>query len=505
MKIDFNTVLLDLSDYTKNQRDKFTLEDAFKGVQAFGATGGGKSSGSGQALMRAYLRNGFGGLVLSAKSERATWIKAAKEEGRLDDLIIFCEPKPNEQDEIVDKTYYFNPLDYEATRLGGGEVFNIVNLFMSIYKMGRLISGEGLSSGGERFWDTALKRVLTYLISLLKLAGEPIDVANIYKLVSQLLNSEEVAYFNELQSSSEKDDAFERLLEWRGYNYYVDCYLKMLQAHIDFEKVNAENTDAILRRTNEIQRIKNYFENEFSTLASKTKTIIIESLLGLTLPFQSGILEKYCTGKTTLFPEETFEKGRIILVDFPLKNYLDSGLYIQMLLKKAWQESVERRKFKVGDIPVFLWVDESHTMLSEYDQSFATTARSAGVSIVFLTQNISNYYVAIGGKNPMPKANSLLGNLSTKIFHTNGDHITNEYASKIIGKSWQHIENFSVGQTQNFGMSKQFHWEIEPSRFSKLKSGGKRNNGQVEAIIVMNREFSNGKNYLIRTFQQGQK
>ena len=127
-------------------------EMLFQGVQIFGGIGSGKTSGSGQTLARAFLRKGFGGLVLCAKpDERGNWVKMAEQENRINDLKIFCKPK------LGEKEFFFNPLNYEAARKDGGDTFNLVNLFMQIYQMGRVISGEGLSSGGERFWDNAFK------------------------------------------------------------------------------------------------------------------------------------------------------------------------------------------------------------------------------------------------------------------------------------------------------------------------------------------------------------
>ena len=56
------------------KREPFTLDDACKGVQVWGMTGSGKSTGSGRLLARSYLAHRFGGLVLCAKpGEAATW------------------------------------------------------------------------------------------------------------------------------------------------------------------------------------------------------------------------------------------------------------------------------------------------------------------------------------------------------------------------------------------------------------------------------------------------
>lgn len=76
---DLNAPLLQLSP-----RDAWRLRDACEGTVIFGGTGSGKSSGSGRAIARAFLRAGFGGLVLCAKQddERERWKAYARETGR---------------------------------------------------------------------------------------------------------------------------------------------------------------------------------------------------------------------------------------------------------------------------------------------------------------------------------------------------------------------------------------------------------------------------------------
>ena len=108
LHIDLDFALL---KFSLNKQDWWTIRDAVRGVQIFGGIGSGKSSGSGKTLAKAFLKNGFGGVVLCAKpDERANWEAMAKELGREDDLIIFQE----------DSEYEFNPLQYEMTREGKG-------------------------------------------------------------------------------------------------------------------------------------------------------------------------------------------------------------------------------------------------------------------------------------------------------------------------------------------------------------------------------------------------
>ena len=497
--MNLDTILLDLSNPKSKDKDYWTLRDAVRGTQIFGGIGSGKTSGSGRMLASSFLKNGFGGLVLCAKpKEREDWVKLAKQFGRQDDIKIICEPK------LGEKEYFFNPLEYEASRSGGGETFNLVNLFMQIYQMGRLISGEGLASGSERFWDNALKRCLSRIIDFLKLAGESVTISNMYRLISESLSNKEIEYLIELRNSDDSEDAYDKISEWAKFNYYVKCFFESKK---NLSKVigNSSNDKELIEREKKKHRmVRNYFEREFANLAERTKTIVVESFLGLVEPFQSGILEKYFAGKTNILPEETFQQGKIIILDFPVKDYLDSGIYAQGIFKLLWQQAVERRVYKENvDIPVFLWVDESQLFLSSYDQVYQTTARSAGACTVFLSQNISNYYSAIGGKNPTAKVNSLLGNLSTKIFHANSDPVTNEWASKSIGKDYRLGRSFSIGDSNSYGGSEQFQNLINPIDFTKLKTGGSINNNQVEGImIVAGKVWSDENNYLLLSLSQ---
>lgn len=45
------------------------------------------------------------------------------------------------------------------------------------------------------------------------------------------------------------------------------------------------------------------------------------------------------------------------------------------------------------------------------------------------------------------EVDALLGNLSTKIFHSNSDKVTNEWAAETIGKSWQLRTSINEGHS----------------------------------------------------------
>ena len=67
----------------------WTLKHAFEGILILGRTGSGKTSGSGFTFAEAFLRAGFGGLVLTVKKNEAEhWRRLCSHYGREDDLVV---------------------------------------------------------------------------------------------------------------------------------------------------------------------------------------------------------------------------------------------------------------------------------------------------------------------------------------------------------------------------------------------------------------------------------
>ena len=83
--------------------------------------------------------------------------------------------------------------------------------------------------------------------------------------------------------------------------------------------------------------------------------------------------------------------------------------------------------------------------------------------------------------------------LQTKIFHANGDPVTNNWAADSIGKSRQiqFYGGLSEGQaragppglSQNAGGSLIFEYLVQPQEFTMLRTGGPESELQVDAII----------------------
>jgi hypothetical protein len=476
--------LISFSDHPK---DIWSVRDAVRGVQVFGGIGSGKTSGSGKALATSFLKSGFGGIILTGKvDETELWIDYAKRTGRQKDVIVFG----------AKSDFRFNPLQYEMNREGegAGETDNIVALFTSIIKMGNRLSGSGGGNSDDPFWDMALQRCMKAAVDLLKLAKQDITVANISRIIREAPTGENYSfdYQRLTELSNENQEAYEELNNWAEKSYTIYCM------------VWAESKDFTEMEERTFDVVSGYFLSDFATLAEKTRSSITEYFYAFATPFRSGLLAEYFAQNSSkeILPEVTF-KGKIIILDFPVKKYLQLGIYAQAIYKRMWQQAVERRDTKKYPVPVFMWVDEAQYFLNEEDMMFQTTARSSRACTVMLSQNISNYYATIGSKNPRERVNSLLGNLATKIFHANNDHVTNEWAANTIGKTFQSRTTSSVGKYDSVSISEALNYQVEPQEFTVLKSGAELNNYDVESVItVAGKKWSNGKNYIKGVFNQ---
>lgn len=495
-----------LVKFSDNPQDIWTVDDATKGIAILGGTGSGKTSASGKTLAKKFLKEGWGGLVLCAKTDEANlWREYCRETGREKDLIIFGKGAVHASGKHAGEEIVFNPIDYEMKRPGdgAGETQNITNIFMNIYRMGNRIAGEG-DAKEERFWDMALKRCLNRTIELIKLSGEDLTYKNMVKIITSCVDLTEemvLEVVKKLRRGESVEDSEDEDDNDGNYclNTLAKAYMNILGEDDDSPKLNA------------FDMVFPYFTQTFNSMGERTRSTITESFMGLAEPFLSGLLYRHFSGVTNLKPELTYEEQKIIVLDFPVKEYLEAGIIGQCVFKLLFQQVIERRNTKVYPTPIFLWADEAQYFINPYDQIFLTTARSSRAVTVFLSQNISNYLAVMGsGQDAKSKVDSLMGNLSTKIFHANSDAETNEYASRLIGQAITYMTNkgtSSAFMSMNFqvseGMTSQYLPQIQPREFTVLRSGGKLNDYEVDSIIMVSGKlWSNNTNYFRASFNQ---
>lgn len=465
------------------KNDRFTIGNAVENILIVGGIGSGKTSASGRAFALAFLLAGFGALVLCTKPEEpALWRTYCALAGRLADLI---ELSPDGQ-------YRFDPLAFELSQQGPGgrHTENLVQLFMTLMDLGEQNGGGGGGKESEPYWRKAVLQLLRNLVDLIILATGGLSVSDMYRVAASVATS-----LDQVRST-----------EWRDRSACFKCLLE------------AEKRPKTASQQRDFELVADYFLCELPALSDKTRSVILSTFTSMIDVLQRGVLRDLFTQGSNIDPTFT-ERGKIIVVALPLKEYGQVGLYAAALMKYSFQKSIERRDTTANPRPVVLWQDEGQFfLLQNIDMLFTSTARSSRVCNVLLTQSISGVIAKLGG-GPAGKAeaDAYLSNYGTKVFHSNTDAATNEYAATLIGRckqfminsssSYQNpIQGFGSRETTggSCGLSETVEFEVQPREFSKLRTGGVTNGGIVDAIIFRNgaRFNANRRNWMKVRFKQ---
>ena len=435
-----------------NEKIRFTLAEACEGVIAFGATGSGKTSGTGTHIPLGMLRAGFGGLVLCAKSDEPERFRAlAKSCGRESDIVMFG-PGFTER---------YNFLNAELSGIGGG-VESLIECFEQI---SQAISGDGQQQGD--IWERAARQLLRNILDLFRISGRPIEIPDLYKAAVDQVFQDDL-----LRSASPSDPRDQR----------------------------------------DLVTIRAYLQQEFRNMGDKTKASVLMQLTSCLDPFLRGSMrELFCT-TTTISPMDC-RKGKIIVVNLPLKTYKKLGQAAAVAWKFAFQRTIEGFFGKEGQTaadqttrPVFLFADECQYFMSSYDSVFQTTARSSRACTVYLTQNVPNLWLA-GGRKAKDSTASLLGNLQTKILHQNSCPETYKWFTEVLGRELQDRAGRSAsfhgegGGGANTSISRDV--QLDARDFQVLAKGGKPFRFCTTAILQQGgKTYRGGKLWSQIAFQQ---
>lgn len=456
--------------------DVWTIRDACAGTQIFGDTGSGKTTGSGQAIAKAMLRAGFGGLVLTVKSsETERWRRYMAETGRERDLIVFS-PESGQR---------FNFLEHERSRPGRGRglTLNIAHLFVSVMNAG---SGKGVG-GGDPYWDRALTQLMNNTIDALRLGGATLSISNMLEVITSAPRS---------AGDAESDD-------WKGGSFLFDL---LATAHESLTDHGDRNDLAVTTR---------YWLQEFAAVMDPdTRGNIVSTFTTLADGFLRGTLrELFCTD-VTVSPEATLD-GAVIVLDLPSKQFIETGRLAQIVWKICWQRAVEAAGRGPDSRPVFLWADEAQNFITPGEADFVQTVREAKAACVFLTQARSNYLHALGHAHAAA-VESFLGIVKTKIFHCNGDPETNEWAQRVISEDWRQQTSFGHNEgrdnkhrpaspmhNRSMNVSRQRMPRVFASEFSALRCGGPPEYAIDAVLFQSGRCFASGDGNTLRlTFDQ---
>lgn len=479
----------------------WTIRNAVEGVQIFGGIGSGKTSGSGRTLALKYLAAGFGGLVLTVKpEEREMWEEYCRLTGRLKDLIIVAPPKPNPEkpDEVPEPLYRFNFLEYESRKRDGhvSATTNIAAVLKTVIQ-----ADEEKTSGrtNDPFWRDALDMLMATVIDLCMLAYNKVTVKMMYEIAQTLPTKE--GYLSGSAFALAYKEADKKVTELR--NAWELTLPSTELPRVFASEAARDNAAADALPDARRLRMIDQFIKSLINLGEKTRSTIEFSFTGFLYNLmRDPVYSLFCEHESNFTPEDC-RKGKIILIDLPVKLYHKAGRDSQILFKYIWQRAMERGN---ADKPAFLWADEAQNFLHPHDPDFQATARSSRIATVYLSQNMPNYNANMGGDNAQFKVKSFLGTLSTKIFHANADIETNKYASDLIGEAFYNnvsaTFSHSLGGSNSATDTLKLEKLVRPEEFGQLRSGGDGHKKAVDAYIHFQSKVLEKKNHLKIEFNQ---
>jgi hypothetical protein len=467
--------------------DIWTIRDASEGVLIFGAVGSGKTSGSGSAIATALLSNGYGGLVLTAKTDEARrWLRLCERTNRSADCI-HVQPGSGHK---------LNILQYEGQR--PGERFAITEGLIDLFRTIVAVMASSQSDENKNdFWTHSTDEMMRGLLEFFQMAGEPITIRSIVRFIRQ---------------APLQPDPF-----WRKIEYFGDV----------IARAEAFAKDGTSKDRDVFMDSFEYWRTEFPKMPDVTRGGIITGFTAM-----AGVLKGRdiydCIGTDTNLTPEMILSGKIVILDFPTKGDVKGGLMVQAAWKLLFQQAIERRADKGQPTarPVFLWEDEGHTFFSKHDPDFQPTARDCRACHVVMSQNLPNFYRLGHNKDSV---HAVFSAMNTHIFHTNGDETTNRWASESIGMINRRSLQASGGMVGafpgkgfslfpknaeevksvggKFSIEDKLELAVRPEQFGDLKKGGPPD-GKCEAVIHwLSHQFECNKNqrYCVRTFEQEQR
>jgi len=461
---DMDTPLLKL-----NSTDTVSVRDSFEGIHVFGKIGSGKTSSSGRAIACAYLRAGYGGLVLTAKPEEVElWKQYCKEHGREADMIIFDEKR------------HFNFLSYIFAMKGADGANAATDTLMRILKAADLAAGQG-GKDGDVFWIKTTREMILNAITVLYSALGTVTMESIVQFVTLMPTA-----------APKPEDADKPVI-----NYALDRLNRCKEKPV------------VPLPAHTLKRVRNYWLRQFIAMPEKTRGSIVTSVCAELNRFSDGILRECFTTTTDLVPEMVFN-GAVIIMGFPTLSYHEEGTVTQGLFKLMFQRAVESRNGlaqQFRERPLFLYADESQEFISAYDDKFLANCRSSKCAVVYLSQTLPTYFAQLGN-DKSDAIDGFVGKFGTKVFHLNACPRTNKYAADLIGKgttlqrsssrtvtsgvqtnrggtqnSLNHGWNHNEGSNETSGTQERIDYFLQPNFFStSLKTGAPINKFLVSAV-----------------------
>lgn len=490
--------------------DAITLGDLYSGVQVWGSTGSGKTSGSMAALCRGLFAAGAGALCLCAKREdRALYEGYARACGRGDDVLVFGPDDSPLRYNFIQASL---GKDGRGGGSGGGSgggpglVTNLTSLLMTLSELG---SRGGASGGGggradEAYFRRAAEQLCRNSLQPLVLAARAGGVGGVgvEGVASGGLTIPDLHCFvTSLPSTVEEAGS----RAWCGRSF---CF-RTLKAAERAPMTPSERLDFALAVS--------FVMEEWAALADRTKSSILSTLTSTLDLLSRGMCRDLLSSPTTNVTPEQCWDGAIVIVDLPVLVYHDIARTIAVILKFCWQRAAMGRDLSKGDRPMAIVADESHLFAASPDWEFQAVARGSHTATIYATQSLSNY-LEVFGEHSEARVHALLANLQTQLFHQVTDVRTIKHAQELIGMRKRLLFSGSTSGGHNdlgailglpdpqssSSFGEQYLPELQARDLNGLRRGGVANGRLVDAILYQGGKTfqATGRTWMPVTFRQ---
>lgn len=356
-------------------KDTWTIGDAMGGVIIFGTTRSGKTSGPFQYVIRSLLKSGAGGIFFASKGRAPEeYRKLCEETGRAEDVILFGPNHP--------QTFDF--LTHEARSQKKGEVIirNIVAYFLAVAK--DLTSHEDQVS----FWSESAGIHVHHLLTVIWAAEKTLSLTRVLSAEKEI---KELIRLGRLRSPKMTEDL-------NHAEVYFDRFRKMS-----------------------------------STMTSSITQNITVALFHLST---NPIVRLFSKGGNPVSPDALLH-GKIIILDFPSREYHEAARAGALIWKRAVQRSLLKRADIYRDQelrPVFLAGDECQDFASPEDIDFTAQAAEFRAITVYATQSLGMLRRAMSKSSETEtEVKALVSNFRNRIICNLSDPDTMKFISEGLG------------------------------------------------------------------------
>jgi type IV secretory pathway TraG/TraD family ATPase VirD4 len=401
---------------------RFTRRDSSESILVLASTGKGKTTLS-RTIGRAYLRNGYGGLILAVKSSQ---IEDAKEmcrlEGRERDLIVIGPGTGHR----------FDPLE-------GVESSSEAAALLS--EIAGVVTGGGKGHGeNESFWSAQLGIILRNLFVLCRIFYGRHDLLRVAALF----------------------DGRARTLAELSDPSWIER--SPMAAALTAARTVSADSDAHLAVS--------YFTQEFPTLGDRLQGSLAATVAGVFDYLRRIPLREMFCEEPTFSIEDVFRFGSVCVVGLAALDSVDGRISNAIMQYCFCRAAVRKKRERF----TFLLSDECQETVTQELVRQLAVLRESRVSSVMMTQNLAILDDRIGET----QREAFCGLLNLKIFGPQGHAATRQWEAEQIGKKKAKVETQTTSRnsdgarrSKSSGTSVNEHWDyrVPPSRFAELAVG----------------------------------